>query len=220
VSSRSLERRAEIHGVLADPLRLAVVDELAHSDRAPVELGRLLGIESNLVAHHLNALERAGLVERSPSHGDGRRRYVRLRREPLEGFAVGRPLSPQPALFVCTANSARSQLAAALWTDITGTPAASAGTHPADRVHPGAAAAASRAGLDLGRARPCALGNVRPPALVVTVCDAAHEELGDDAWLHWSIADPVARGTRAAFDRVVRELRERISIVLGAGAAA
>ncbi|MEK8110491.1 hypothetical protein NKG94_51535 [Micromonospora sp. M12] len=39
-------------------------------------------------------------------------------------------------MFVCTRNSARSQLAAALWSDRAHTPAASAGTKPADRVHP------------------------------------------------------------------------------------
>jgi hypothetical protein len=61
---------------------------------------------------------------------------------------------------------------------------------------------------------------VRKPRLVVTVCDAAHEELGGTRSLHWSIADPVARGTRGAFDAVVRELRERIKAVVGAGAAA
>jgi protein-tyrosine-phosphatase len=220
VSRRSLERRAEIHAVLADPVRLAVVDDLALSDRAPVELGQLLGIESNLLAHHLNVLERAGLVERSPSHGDGRRRYVRLRRKPLDGFAVGRPLAPQPALFVCTGNSARSQLAAALWSELTGASAASAGTHPADAVHPGAVSAAARAGLDLGSARPRALSGVSKPRLVVTVCDAAHEELGGTRWLHWSIADPVPRGTSAAFDAVVREVRERITAIVDTGAAA
>ena len=54
-----------------------------------------------------------------------------------------------PILFVCTHNSARSQLAAALWTATTGREALSAGTQPATRVHPGAVAAAARAGLVL-----------------------------------------------------------------------
>ena len=130
----------------------------------------------------------------------------------------GRVLVPQPVLFVCTANSARSQLAAALWTSITGTRATSAGTHPAERVHPGAVAAARRAGLDLRGARPAQLVAVeRPPAVTITVCDRAHEELDPGpAWWHWSISDPVAAGSAEAFDATVAELRGRITTVAGA----
>jgi ArsR family transcriptional regulator, arsenate/arsenite/antimonite-responsive transcriptional repressor / arsenate reductase (thioredoxin) len=116
---------------------------------------------------------------------------------------------------VCSQNSARSQLAAALWRHHTGEDATSAGTHPADRVHPGAVAAARRVGLDLGDARPRAISDGDLDAdLVVTVCDHAHEELdapGD--WLHWSIPDPVDAGTRKAFDSALVELDERIIAV-------
>ena len=115
---------------------------------------------------------------------------------------------------ICTANSARSQLAAALWTQILGAPASSAGTHPAERVHPGAVAAARRAGLDLTHAHPRALGPKEPSDVVITVCDRAHEELASDAgWLHWSIPDPVEQGTNAAFDRTIVQLRDRIEAV-------
>ena len=93
-------------------MRLAIADELTESDRSPVELRRRLGLESNLLAHHLDVLERVGLIERKPSSGDGRRRYVRLVRASLDGLAPGHPARTGSALFVCTANSARSQLAA------------------------------------------------------------------------------------------------------------
>jgi protein-tyrosine-phosphatase len=128
-------------------------------------------------------------------------------------------MPPQSVLFVCTANSARSQLAAAIWHDVTGTRAASAGTHPADAVHPGAIAAGRRAGLDLTDSKPTSLDAVRRrrPALTITVCDRAHEELdADPAWLHWSVPDPVPVGTRAAFDATVVELRRRIDDLIGA----
>ena len=188
------------------------MDELASSDRSPVELRRLFGLESNLLAHHLDVLENVGLIERSRSSGDGRRRYVHLRRSALEGLTPGQALSQVSALFVCSANSARSQLAAALWRQRTGQPATSAGTHPATRVHPGAVAAAKRAGLDLTGATPQALDDVSDtPALVVTVCDRAHEEIETGAdWLHWSIPDPVPVGTPAAFDAAIAELSDRI----------
>ena len=200
-------------------MRLAIVDELVASDRAPVELRRLIGIESNLLAHHLDVLEEVGMIKRSRSSGDGRRRYVHLLHESFVGLVPGHRVAPRRALFVCTRNSARSQLAAALWEEMTQAPAASAGTHPAARVHPGAVAAARRAGLDLTATTPQTLAAAgKIPDLVVTVCDQAHEELDpDDSWMHWSIADPVLIGSRKAFDATVAELRVRIAALVHDG---
>jgi ArsR family transcriptional regulator, arsenate/arsenite/antimonite-responsive transcriptional repressor / arsenate reductase (thioredoxin) len=211
------ELRAARHAALGDPVRLAIVDELMLSDRAPVELRRLTGLESNLLAHHLDVLAAVGMIDRSRSSGDGRRRYIHLVRRSLDDLAAVPTLRPAPALFVCTRNSARSQLAAALWRAITGAPAESAGTDPADRVHRGAIAAAERAGLDISGSAPRGLDQVATmPGLVVTVCDQAHEELAaDDTRLHWSVRDPVADGRRAAFDAALAELRERISVLTG-----
>jgi ArsR family transcriptional regulator, arsenate/arsenite/antimonite-responsive transcriptional repressor / arsenate reductase (thioredoxin) len=212
-----LDLRAARHAALGEPARLAIVDELHTSDRAPVELGRRLGLPSNLLAHHLDVLEAVGLIERSRSSGDGRRRYVHLRRPALGELTPAATVRTGTAMFVCSANSARSQLAAVVWRDATGHPATSAGTDPAAGVHPGAIAAAERAGLSLRGATPRSLRDVAElPPLVVTVCDRAHEELepGDD-WLHWSIPDPVPVGSRAAFDNTVGELRERIAALTG-----
>ena len=218
MGDEQLRLRAARHGALSEPVRLAIVDELVTSDRAPIELRRLLGIESNLLAHHLDVLEAVGMIGRSRSSGDGRRRYVHLLPAGLDGLLPGRALPPARALFVCTRNSARSQLAAALWRSLAHAPAESAGTHPAEAVHPGAVAAARRVGLDLADARPRLLSQVTaPPSMVVTVCDQAHEELADEpAWLHWSIPDPVPDGSRAAFDATVAALRDRITHLLTA----
>jgi protein-tyrosine-phosphatase len=206
-----------LHAALGDPVRLAIVDELVRSDRSPVELRRLTGAESNLLAHHLTVLEDAGVISRHRSSGDGRRRYVRLEQSALAELSIGKVAPRGRVVFVCTHNSARSQLAAALWTSITHEPAASAGTSPAARVHPGAVAAGRRAGLDLGAAAPRRLDEVDlTDRLIVTVCDRAHEDLDAPlSWLHWSIADPVPTPTRAAFDRTVSELRGRISSLAG-----
>ena len=80
-------------------------------------------------------------------------------------------------------------------------------------MHPGAIAAGRRAGLDLTRAHPKHLKEVRQrPTLVVTVCDRAHEELEPaPTWLHWSIPDPVATPTKTAFDDTIADLRIRIT---------
>lgn len=206
-----LATRARLHAALGDPHRLAIIDELTASDRSPGELATRLDLAPNLLAHHLDALARCGIVERTTSAGDRRRRYVRLIPDRLLGIGVRAPSVTGAVLFVCTHNSARSQLAAALWDELVGAPAASAGTHPATSVHPGAVAAATRHGLVLRGVRPTAISSTIDADLVVTVCDQAHEELspGPD-WWHWSLPDPVAAGKPSAFDATVDALTRRI----------
>jgi protein-tyrosine-phosphatase len=212
-----LERRSSVHAALADPHRLAIVDELALADRSPSELTTRLGLSSNLLAHHLDVLERAELLERLPSAGDRRRRYLRLVPEAL--MVAAAPMATLVAghvLFVCTGNSARSQLAAAAWNADSTVPASSAGTHPATQVHPEAVRAAARVELDLSTAHPRSLEEVvEEPDLIVTVCDVAHEALGERLRevrsLHWSIPDPAPIGTRAAFDAAFERISHRVA---------
>ena len=206
-----LLRRAAVHAALGEPVRLAIVEDLAVTDRSPKELGDRFGIAPNLLAHHLRSLEQAGLIERFTSAGDQRRRYIRLDRRQLRDLRVSAVPPRGRVLFVCTHNSARSQLAAALWRLHTGGEAESAGTSPAPVVHPGAVAAARRAGLDLEAAVPRHISQSSPADRVVTVCDRAHEELPpDESRWHWSIPDPVERGTKQAFDSALSDLDTRI----------
>jgi protein-tyrosine-phosphatase len=199
---------------------LVIVDELARSDRTSVELQQTTGLSSNLLAYHLDVLEQAGLIDRCPSSGDRRRRYVCLRRGSFVDLLPRPAVAAQPVLFICTQNSARSQLAAALWQQVTAAPALSAGTRPAARVHRGALAAGRRAGLDLSDAHPRHLNDIAElPDLVVTVCDRAHEELRPALeWLHWSVPDPVLAATAAAFNAAVADLRDRITSLVGSAA--
>ncbi|HYN34030.1 MAG TPA: helix-turn-helix domain-containing protein [Ilumatobacteraceae bacterium] len=208
---RPINERAAIHAALGDPTRLAIVDELAVSDRSPSELAERFGLLGNLLAHHLVALERVGVIERIRSAGDQRRRYVRLCAAALQDLAPPTLRVPERVVFVCTHNSARSQLAAALWQEHTGLDARSAGTQPAEHVHPGAIAAAHRHGLDLTGAVPRAFDESHSNGVVITVCDLAHEQLhpSSDTW-HWSIPDPVAIGTDTAFDDALNQLDTRI----------
>ena len=106
--SNGLEERARAYAALGEPSRLAIIDRLAHGDLASGELAAELGLPTNLMAHHLQVLEQAGLVERRRSEGDGRRAYVR--RTATCNRLLGSDATPRPhrVAFVCSANSARS----------------------------------------------------------------------------------------------------------------
>jgi protein-tyrosine-phosphatase len=222
--SSDLGRRARLHAALADAGRLRIVDALSLGDVSPSDLQAELGMTSNLLAHHLRTLEDVGFVRRHRSEADRRRTYLRLDRAALAGLVpeAARPRLAVPrVVFVCTANTARSQLAAALWAHASDIPVASAGTHPADAVAPGAVAAARRHGLKLAQVKPCRLGDVlRRDDYLITVCDRAHEELdrtgrgngtGRADRLHWSVPDPVRDGTSRAFDAAYDDLARRVT---------
>jgi len=208
--SSSVVERARLYAALGEPARLAIVDRLLLGDAAPGELSRELGVPSNLLAHHVKLLEQTGVIERSRSEGDHRRTYLRLRPDALARLAPEKVVHAPRVVFVCTHNSARSQLAAALWARRSTIPAASAGTEPARRVHPLAVAAAHDHGLSLARAKTTHVDEVlHTDDLVVAVCDNAHEQL-DVNRLHWSVPDPARAGTGEAFDRAFTDLADRV----------
>jgi ArsR family transcriptional regulator, arsenate/arsenite/antimonite-responsive transcriptional repressor / arsenate reductase (thioredoxin) len=205
-------RRAAVHAALGEPTRLAMVDQLVTGDRSPGELAASLGLASNLLAHHLKALELAGLVTRSRSEGDRRRTYLKLRHSAVAALVPTAALRAPRILFVCTHNAARSQLAAALWTRRSRVPATSAGTDPAARIDRRAVAVARRHHLAIaGGATGHVAGTRAPSDLTVAVCDSAYESLGSiEGLLHWSVADPVRAGTADAFELAFRDLEARI----------
>jgi ArsR family transcriptional regulator, arsenate/arsenite/antimonite-responsive transcriptional repressor / arsenate reductase (thioredoxin) len=206
-----LARRAVLHAALADTARLQITDTLLTGDASPSELAAMLAMPSNLLAHHLGVLEQAGIITRRRSEGDRRRTYLQLNPGALDAVAAPTARAALRVLFVCTANSARSHLAAALWRRASNVPAVSAGTHPAAAIDPGAVAAAQRHQLPLPRLRPRRIGDVRQTGdLVVTVCDLAHEELGEAGAVHWSVPDPVPTGDPGSFDAALAELSHRV----------
>ncbi len=207
----TVKQRAAVFAALGDPRRLEIAEELSRSDRTPGELVEKFEIGSALLAHHLDVLEEAGLIERTESHADRRKRFVRL----VDGYRIfiDGMVAPRRVTFVCRHNSARSQLAAALWKSIVGTPAESAGTEPATTVHRFAHKVAERHGLDMSSAVPrkFSLHAVRG-ATVITVCDQSHDDLGRPLTrLHWSLPDPVANGNLSAFETTYQDLVERIT---------
>lgn len=210
----TVDPRVAAFAALGDPTRLAIADHLVASDRTPGEIVDLTGCSSPLVAHHLDVLEAATIVRRAPSEADGRKRFVVLR--PQWRSVLAPAPVPDEVLFVCTHNSARSQMAAAIWRGRTGGRASSAGTHPADRVHPAAVRVARRHGLDLTAARPTGFDPaLARRATVITVCDRAHDDLGScgPAWLHWSVPDPAASASIRDFESAFQQLDERIRAI-------
>lgn len=207
-----LRRRAEVFAALGDPRRLEIAEELSRSDRTPGELIEKFELSSALLAHHLDVLEHAGLIDRTHSHADGRKRFVRLL--PHHRAMLNVAAAPREVTFVCTHNSARSQLAAALWRKIVGTPADSAGTQPAAVVHPLAISVAKRHHMDLSTARPTLYTKSnRRGVTVITVCDQSHDDLTDSlSRLHWSLPDPVDAGTSAAFEDTYQQLINRMTL--------
>lgn len=120
-------------------------------------------------------------------------------------------------LFLCTGNSARSQMAEAWVNHLRGQQwvAYSAGTHPSGYVHPNAIAVMKELGIDISGARSKALDEFRDAAfdLVVTVCDDAAEEcplwLGQGAQVHLGFPDP-AKGSLEQCRAVRDAMRQRV----------
>lgn len=217
---QGLADRARFYHALSDVQRLAMVDSLWAGDRTPSELADDIGMASNHLAFHLNVLVAAGVVKRTASEGDARRRYVGLTDHPL--------LTPPPVqlhvrhpLFVCTRNAARSRLAAAIWLRTTGCSASSAGRAPARGVDVAAARAAERHHLPFDTGPPRGYETLTPGSadLVVSVCDRAHEAPVpfEAPNLHWSIADP-SGASDSRYDQVVSDLQLRVArLALAAG---
>lgn len=209
--------RAAGLAALGEPHRLRIVDLLRVTDLTPKDLQARTGLSSNLLAFHLDVLERADLIVRTRSEGDARRRYVGLRAETLDALIPAPPTPlPEargPVVFVCSRNAARSQLAAALWRARTGREARSAGSRPAAAVDPHAVAVARARGLDVAGWRPAGYDAVDvTPALVVSVCDRAGES--GTPWsaptLHWSVPDPHGGG-RDVYEATLDDLDARVA---------
>ena len=104
VVTDDLARRVVIHAALADAHHLEMINLLGMY-LAPSELAQRLRVGSNLLAHHVAILEQAGIVERQPSSGDRRRRYLRLVPQVVAGpSADTEPVIAGAVLFVCVHN--------------------------------------------------------------------------------------------------------------------
>jgi protein-tyrosine-phosphatase/DNA-binding transcriptional ArsR family regulator len=236
----------EVLGLLADPLRWQLVSELGRSDRRVGELVELVDKPQNLVSYHLSELKNAGLVRARRSSADGRDVYYAadlfyfrdLLRDAGRALHPGLSLAPSlppemggrrartKLLFLCTGNSARSQMAEAIVEYRTSgrVEARSAGSHPKP-LHPNAVRVMAERGIDIaGRAtKPLSRFERTRFDRVVTLCDKVREVCpefpGAPIAAHWSMADPAAAGdsddaTYAAFEHTADEIEGRVELLL------
>jgi protein-tyrosine-phosphatase len=227
-------------------VRWQLVSELGRSDRRVNELVQLLAKPQNLVSYHLAELRRAGIVSARRSSADGRDVYYRadlLRCRDLLGDAglslhPGLAVAPTPPaeasrrrarprlLFLCTGNSARSQMAEALveHRSAGSVEARSAGSHPKP-LHPNAVRVMAELGVDISGRPTKSLTRFSRHRFdrVITLCDKVREICpefpGQPIAAHWSIADPAAAGdsdsaTYAAFQDVADEIDDRVALLL------
>jgi protein-tyrosine-phosphatase len=212
------------------------------------ELCALVAQPQSLVSYHLRQLRDGGLVSMRRSLADGRDAYYVLDLErcgellasagaalhpglaPAAPRAAGGEPRPGPAvariLFLCTGNSARSQIAEALAELLSdgAVRAASAGSHPKP-LHPNAVRVMRARGVDLAGRRSKHLVTFAGERFdyVISLCDRVREVCpefpGGPELIHWSIPDPAREPggddvTLPAFERMADELATRIAFLL------
>jgi ArsR family transcriptional regulator, arsenate/arsenite/antimonite-responsive transcriptional repressor / arsenate reductase (thioredoxin) len=228
------------------PLRWRLLSELARSDRRVGELCELAGRRQSLVSYHLRQLRDGGLVSARRSLADGRDTYYVLELVRCGELLVGAGASLHPGLgpaagsrrgssggpasarvlFLCTGNSARSQMAEALAEQLSAgaVHAVSAGSHPKP-VHPNAVRVLRERGIDVVARRSKHLSEFvgLPFDYVISLCDRVREVCpefpGTPQAIHWSIRDPAREPgsldeTLPAFERTAAELATRIAFLL------
>lgn len=229
--------------LLAHTVRWQIVTALSQSDYRVQELETRLARPQNLVSYHLRLLREGGLVGERRSSADGRDAYYTLNLDSLRsayqasGAALHpalvcaaspetTPARPYRVLFLCTHNSARSQLAEAILRAAGGerVEVCSAGNQ-VTAVHPLAIRAAAERGLDISQQYAKHLDEFtgQPFDAIITVCDRVREVCpvfpGDPPQIHWSLPDPTAvtgpEGAQyQAFRQTAQELSTRITYLL------
>jgi protein-tyrosine-phosphatase len=225
-------------------MRWRVLCELGRSDRQVRELTALLGEQQSLVSYHLSRLRAGGLVRTRRSSADGRDTYYIADLQTCvdllsaaaallhPGLGIG-PSTPAPpawlagrVLFLCTGNSARSQMAEAFLQHRTAdrVQALSAGSHPT-RLHPNAVRVMRDYGVDLAGRRAKHFDEFDGERFdyVVTLCDRVREVCpefpGPGVAVHWSMANPAEEGdsdraSYPAFERTAAEISARIDLLV------
>jgi arsenate reductase len=183
---------------------------------APAQLSNEL-LETLAAQHDAIARQRAELDQLEAELRDLQRTALEVAR------ARAATIGPIRVLFVCTGNSARSQMAEALLRQVGADAFAvsSAGTEPRP-VHPMTVEVLGELGIDWGAARSRSLAEVDTDSTdyLVTVCDRARLSCpplpGVREALHWGIDDPAeVRGSRDEQRQAFRRARDELAARIG-----
>jgi protein-tyrosine-phosphatase len=231
--------------LLAHEVRWQLVRTLALSDYRVQELVSRIGRPLNLVSYHLKQLRAHQLVTERRSSADARDVYYHLDLERLHTLYLtsGEALHPAvtecepvpvaeiqastPAriLFLCTHNSARSQMAEGIVRALGHgrIEAYSAGSEPGT-VHPDAVRVLADIGIDIAQQESKHFDRFRGQSFdyIITVCDRIRETCpvfpDDPERIHWSFPDPSAiddpGGRYRQFQKITTELASRIRHLL------
>lgn len=245
----TLVQPPEILKLAAHDVRWTLLRRLARSDYRVQDMVGLLHLPQNLVSYHLRKLREGGLVVERRSGADERAVYYHLDLEQFQHLYLGAGSTLHPAittvlsatpapqtnshrsrrrvLFLCTENSARSQMAEALLRHLSQgrVEAFSAGSQPAEQVHPLARLVMERLGFDMSQAVPkhYKVFQGQHFDIIVTVCDRVAEVCptfpGDPERIHWSFPDPAQVGGSEAeqlraFEQVSLQLTTRLRLLL------
>ena len=233
---------------ISHEVRWNLVQHLSHSDYRVQDLVATLHLPQNLVSYHLKQLRQGRLVTERRSSADGRDIYYSLDLQTLRQHflatgaaihpilgagAIPRdagnwhlPAPPFRILFLCTKNSARSQIAEGLLRHLSGryVVVESAGSTPTT-LHPAAIRAMAKIGIDISQQHSKQVDEVMHQEfdLVVTVCDRMREVCptfpGTPRRIHWSVLDPVEtvgsdQQVDRAFEQTVEHLVIRVNLLL------
>lgn len=238
----------EVLKLVGHPIRWGVLSHLARSDYRVQELVAFLQLPQNLVSYHLRLLRAGSLVTERRSSADERSVYYSLDVEHFRALYLqaGEQLypalmagliepgdqgeayqTPLRVLFLCTENSARSQMAEALLRQLSHgmIEAFSAGSYPAEQVHPLAIKVMEHIGIDMRQAHPKHIDEFRNQHFnaIVTVCDRVREDCpdfpGGPERIHWSFPDPArVEGSEEAqynaFEQTSLQLARRLRFLI------
>jgi ArsR family transcriptional regulator, arsenate/arsenite/antimonite-responsive transcriptional repressor / arsenate reductase (thioredoxin) len=236
--------------LLAHEIRWNILVLLGRSDYCVQEIVHHLQLPQNLVSYHLRKLYDQQLVTERRSSADGRDIYYSLDVNTLRTlyFAAADSLNPSlnvtdvdialqeavshlpskkvRVLFLCTHNSARSQMAEGILRHLSGgrIDGFSAGSQPTG-LHPLAVTTMAKMGIDISQQRSKHLDEFLDQSFdyIVTVCDSVRESCptfpGDPERVHWSFIDPAAvegseKERSRAFDQVALQLTNRIRFLV------
>ncbi|MCB9450741.1 MAG: ArsR family transcriptional regulator [Anaerolineaceae bacterium] len=220
--------------LLAHDLRWQIIQALAVGDYRVNELVTLVDQPLNLVSYHLKQLRDGQLVVARRSEADGRDTYYSLDLDHLGALyrEAGAAIHPALAgtaegdsslksrpdiLFVCTHNSARSQMAEGLMRTLSDGQLVvnSAGSRPS-HIHPDAIRTMDALGIDIRSQHAKGFDDLAGQSFdtVITVCDRAREICpvfpGEGQHIHWGLPDPAAIEDEAARQQAFADTAYRL----------